>query len=104
MNGRRPPSSSDRGDAVTASSRHSPSGSAWGSWSCPCTGAIYLGVLGMLAGGALADAVLLLVVYNLFFVLPLVRIVGAVAFGLSPSRSTSGGAIAAGWSIQSPGS
>ena len=51
----------------------------------PCTGAIYLGVLGMLAGGALADAVPLLVLYNLFFVLPLVRIVGAVAFGLSPS-------------------
>jgi cytochrome c biogenesis protein CcdA len=51
----------------------------------PCTGAIYLGVLGMLAGGALADAVPLLVLYNLFFVLPLVLIVGAVAFGLSPT-------------------
>jgi len=51
----------------------------------PCTGAIYLGVLGMLAGGAFADAVPLLVLYNIFFVLPLVLIVGAVAFGLSPS-------------------
>ena len=51
----------------------------------PCTGAIYLGVLGMLAGGALADAVPLLVLYNIFFVLPLVLIVGAVAFGLTPS-------------------
>ena len=51
----------------------------------PCTGGIYLAVLGMLAGGALSDAVPLLVLYNLFFVLPLVLIVGAVAFGLSPS-------------------
>lgn len=51
----------------------------------PCTGGIYLGVLGLLAGGALADAVPLLVLYNIFFVLPLVLIVGAVAFGLSPS-------------------
>lgn len=51
----------------------------------PCTGAIYLGVLGLLAGGALADAVPLLVLYNLFFVLPLVLIVGAVAFGMTPS-------------------
>jgi cytochrome c biogenesis protein CcdA len=51
----------------------------------PCTGAIYLGVLGMLAGGALSDAVPLLVLYNLFFVLPLMVIVGAVAFGLPPS-------------------
>jgi cytochrome c biogenesis protein CcdA len=50
----------------------------------PCTGAIYLAVLGMLATGSLADAVPLLVLYNLFFVLPLVLIVGAVAFGLSP--------------------
>ncbi len=51
----------------------------------PCTGGIYLAVLGLLAGGALADAVPLLVLYNLFFVLPLVLIIGAVAFGLSPS-------------------
>ena len=42
-------------------------------------------MLGLLAGGALADAVPLLVLYNLFFVLPLVLIVGAVAFGLTPS-------------------
>jgi cytochrome c biogenesis protein CcdA len=42
-------------------------------------------VLGLLAGGALADAMPLLVLYNLFFVLPLVLIVGAVAFGLAPS-------------------
>lgn len=51
----------------------------------PCTGGIYLAVLGLLAGGALADAVPLLLLYNLCFVLPLVLIVGAVAFGLSPS-------------------
>lgn len=51
----------------------------------PCTGGIYLGVLGLLAGGALSDAVPLLVLYNLFFVLPLVLIIGAVAYGLPPS-------------------
>ena len=51
----------------------------------PCTGGIYLGVLGLLAGGSLADALPLLVLYNLFFVLPLVLIVGGVALGLAPS-------------------
>ncbi|MEN6343011.1 MAG: hypothetical protein ABFC89_10705 [Methanospirillum sp.] len=51
----------------------------------PCTGGIYLGVLGVLAGGAVADAVPLLVLYNLCFVLPLALIVGAVAFGLGPA-------------------
>ena len=51
----------------------------------PCTGAIYLGVLGMLAGGALSDAVPLLVLYNIFFVLPLMVIVGGVAYGLLPT-------------------
>lgn len=51
----------------------------------PCTGGIYLGVLGLLAGGAFVDAVPLLVLYNIAFVLPLVLIVEAVAFGLSPS-------------------
>ncbi len=39
----------------------------------------------------MADALPLLVLYNLCFVLPLVLIVGAVAFGLSPS-SVDGGA------------
>ena len=51
----------------------------------PCTGGIYLGVLGLLAGGSLADALPLLVLYNLFFVLPLVLIVGGVALGLAPT-------------------
>ncbi len=51
----------------------------------PCTGGIYLGVLGVLAGGSVADAVPLLVLYNLCFVLPLALIVVAVAFGLGPS-------------------
>ncbi len=51
----------------------------------PCTGGVYLGVLGLLAGGAMADALPLLVLYNLCFVLPLALIVGAVALGLSPS-------------------
>ncbi len=51
----------------------------------PCTGGVYLGVLGLLAGGAVADALPLLVLYNLCFVLPLALIVGGVALGLSPS-------------------
>ena len=51
----------------------------------PCTGGIYIGVLGVLAGGAVADAVPLLVLYNLCFVLPLALIVVGVAFGLGPS-------------------
>lgn len=51
----------------------------------PCTGGVYLGVLGLLAGGAMADALPLLVLYNLCFVLPLALIVGGVALGLSPS-------------------
>ena len=51
----------------------------------PCTGGVYLGVLGLLAGGAMADALPLLVLYNLCFVLPLALIVGAVALGLAPS-------------------
>jgi cytochrome c biogenesis protein CcdA len=51
----------------------------------PCTGGVYLGVLGLLAGGAMADALPLLVLYNLCFVLPLALIVGGVALGLAPS-------------------
>ena len=51
----------------------------------PCTGGVYLGVLGLLAGGAMADALPLLVLYNLCFVLPLVLIVGGVAAGLAPA-------------------
>lgn len=51
----------------------------------PCTGGIYLGVLGLLSGGSFADALPLLVLYNLCFVLPLALLVGGVAFGLAPS-------------------
>ncbi|NLX48471.1 MAG: hypothetical protein GXY82_01075 [Methanospirillum sp.] len=51
----------------------------------PCTGGVYLGVLGLLAGASPTSSYPLLVLYNLCFVFPLVLIVGAVAFGLSPS-------------------
>jgi cytochrome c biogenesis protein CcdA len=51
----------------------------------PCTGGIYLGVLGLLADGALTEALPLLVLYNISFVLPLVLIVLAVAGGLATS-------------------
>ncbi len=51
----------------------------------PCTGGIYLGVLGLLAGGSWAEALPLLVLYNLCFVLPLALIVGGVALGLAPA-------------------
>ncbi len=50
----------------------------------PCTGGVYLGVLGLLAGGSLSDALPLLVLYNLCFVAPLVLIVGAFAGGMGP--------------------
>ena len=51
----------------------------------PCTGGVYLGVLGLLAGASPTSSYPLLVLYNLCFVFPLVLIVGAVAFDLSPS-------------------
>ena len=61
-------------------------GIALGLVELPCTGGVYLGVLGLLAGGAPGEALPLLVLYNLCFVLPLVVIVGAVAGGMGPAR------------------
>lgn len=47
----------------------------------PCTGAPYLAVLGLLAQGALAEGIPLLLLYNLIFVLPLFVILMLVYFG-----------------------
>ncbi len=61
-------------------------GIALGLVELPCTGGVYLGVLGLLAGGSLSAAFPLLVLYNLCFVAPLVLIVGAFAAGMGPGR------------------
>ncbi|MBI2137019.1 hypothetical protein HYU12_00705 [Candidatus Woesearchaeota archaeon] len=47
----------------------------------PCTGAPYFAILGMLAAGKLGEAVPLLMLYNLVFILPLFIILGMVFFG-----------------------
>lgn len=47
----------------------------------PCTGAPYLVILGMLATGQYAEAVPLLLLYNLVFILPLFIILGLVYWG-----------------------
>lgn len=47
----------------------------------PCTGAPYLAILGMLSAGEFAEAIPLLLLYNLVFILPLFVIVGLVYFG-----------------------
>lgn len=61
-------------------------GIALGLVELPCTGGVYLGVLGLLAGGSLSVALPLLVLYNLCFVAPLILIVGAFAGGMGPGR------------------
>ncbi|HLC51438.1 MAG TPA: cytochrome c biogenesis protein CcdA [archaeon] len=47
----------------------------------PCTGAPYLAILGLVAAGQYAEAIPLLLLYNLIFILPLFVIVGIVYFG-----------------------
>jgi len=49
----------------------------------PCTGAPYLAILGMLSKGLYTEAIPLLLLYNLIFILPLFVIVGLVYFGHS---------------------
>jgi len=49
----------------------------------PCTGGIYLAILSLISDRmAVAEGIPLLFLYNIFFVLPLVLILCAVAFGL----------------------
>jgi cytochrome c biogenesis protein CcdA len=55
-----------------------------------CTGQVYLPTLAYLARGPGGSrAVLLLVLYNLFFILPLLAVFGAAYFGVSSKRITS---------------
>ncbi len=49
----------------------------------PCTGAPYLAILGLLSKGVYAQAVPLLLLYNLIFVAPLFVIIGIAYFGTS---------------------
>ncbi len=52
----------------------------------PCTGAPYLAILGMLSKGLYTQAVPLLLLYNLVFVLPLLFIIGLSYFGTSSEK------------------
>jgi len=47
----------------------------------PCTGAPYLAILGLLSKGSYAEAVPLLLLYNLVFIFPLFIIIGISYFG-----------------------
>ncbi len=54
-----------------------------GMFELPCTGGIYLAILSLISDRmAVAEGIPLLFLYNIFFVLPLVLILCAVAFGL----------------------
>lgn len=52
----------------------------------PCTGAPYFAVIAMLSKGLLAQAIPLLLLYNLIFILPLFFIVGVAYFGATSKR------------------
>lgn len=52
----------------------------------PCTGAPYLAILGLLSKGEFAQAVPLLLLYNLVFILPLFIIIGISYFGTSSEK------------------
>ncbi len=52
----------------------------------PCTGAPYLAILGLLAKGAYASAIPLLLLYNLVFVLPLLLVIALAYFGMSSEK------------------
>lgn len=55
----------------------------------PCTGAPYLAILGMIATGQYAQAVPLLLLYNLVFILPLFVILGLVYWGQTSEKMES---------------
>lgn len=53
----------------------------------PCTGGVYFAILSLLArNDTLIQAIFYLVIYNLIFVLPLVAILLAAYYGLSPEK------------------
>ncbi|PJE50933.1 MAG: hypothetical protein COV29_01495 [Candidatus Yanofskybacteria bacterium CG10_big_fil_rev_8_21_14_0_10_36_16] len=52
----------------------------------PCTGAPYFAILGLLAKGSYAEAVPLLMLYNLIFILPLLVVIGVSYFGTKSDK------------------
>ena len=61
-----------------------------GIFELPCTGGIYLAILGMMSKTlTFSEGLPYLILYNLIFVLPLVAILLIVAFGLSPEKVNS---------------
>ncbi|ADN36699.1 cytochrome c biogenesis protein transmembrane region [Methanolacinia petrolearia DSM 11571] len=58
-----------------------------GLFELPCTGGIYIAILGLLSSRmTFYEGLPYLLVYNLMFVVPLIAIILAVAFGLSPEK------------------
>lgn len=58
-----------------------------GLFELPCTGGIYIAILGLLSSEmTFYEGLPYLLIYNLMFILPLLAIITAVAFGLSPER------------------
>jgi len=58
-----------------------------GIFELPCTGGIYIAILGMLSSSVtFGEGIPFLLLYNLMFVLPLILITLSVAFGLPPER------------------
>jgi cytochrome c biogenesis protein CcdA len=61
-----------------------------GIFELPCTGGIYLAILGLMSRSySLMEGIPYLVLYNLVFILPLVLILVLVAFGISPEHANS---------------
>jgi cytochrome c biogenesis protein CcdA len=58
-----------------------------GLFELPCTGGIYIAILGLLSSQmTFYEGLPYLLLYNLMFVVPLVAIILAVGFGLSPEK------------------
>lgn len=58
-----------------------------GIFELPCTGGIYIAILGMLSSSVtFAEGIFYLLLYNLMFILPLIMITIGVAFGLPPEK------------------
>ena len=59
-----------------------------GIFELPCTGGIYLAILGLMSRDmTLMQGLPYLLLYNIIFVLPLILIILIVAFGISPERA-----------------
>ncbi|HQA79732.1 MAG TPA: cytochrome c biogenesis protein CcdA, partial [Methanoregulaceae archaeon] len=58
-----------------------------GMFELPCTGGIYLAILSLLSNRmSITDGIPYLLVYNFFFVLPMIVILAVVAFGIPVER------------------